>query len=154
MKKIKLTQGKFALVDNTDYNKVSKYKWCCSKQGHTFFAERRLNNLLVRMHRFILKLKRGDRKEIDHINHNGLDNRRSNLRVCTRSQNLWNLRLLRRTKTQVKGVHLFRNKKFQYRITYYGKEVHGGYTEKLADAIRYRNCMARILHGKFATIIK
>lgn len=90
MKKIKLTQGKYAIIDNEDFDLVSEYKWCAVNIKGCWYATRRPNkkNPHRRMHRFILSAK--DNQEIDHINRNGLDNRRLNIKICTRSENCSN----------------------------------------------------------------
>lgn len=92
-KEIPLTQGKVALVDDEDYPTVIKYRWCAVKDTHTFYA---LRNILaptgkrhnIRMHRMILNLPEGVIS--DHINGNGLDNRRKNLQIVTNRQNCQN----------------------------------------------------------------
>jgi len=89
-RRIPLTQGKFAIVDAEDYERIAGYKWFAARFERGFYALRtgkdnkgRQRN--VRMHREILGEPKG--KIIDHINHNGLDNRRANIRVVTRQQN-------------------------------------------------------------------
>ena len=114
MKKIPLTQGKFALVDDEDYEKLSRHNWCAVKIGRGFYAargERRGGGrglgigktFAVLMHRQITKFPHN--LVVDHVNHNGLDNRKLNLRVCTRAQNNQNLAGARRnSKTGIRGV--------------------------------------------------
>ncbi len=102
-KEIILTQGKVALVDNGVYNEVNKHKWCTYHQGSgkniRWYAMRndcstgKKKN--IRMHRFIWELVNGPIPEgfqIDHINHNGLDNRLENLRLATNAENMFNQR--------------------------------------------------------------
>jgi len=92
MKKILLTQNKFALVNNRDYEWLCQYKWHAHKAMYTFYACRGIRidgrRATVSMHRVVLGLKPGDGKEIHHIDKNGLNNRRSNLRICSRSENM------------------------------------------------------------------
>ena len=92
MKFIPLTQGKFAIVDDEDYDWLMTWKWCAVKQGHTFYAytntPRSQGKTLIGMHRFLMCHPKG--MDIDHINHNGLDNRRSNIRIATRRENAAN----------------------------------------------------------------
>ncbi|KKM14674.1 hypothetical protein LCGC14_1703720, partial [marine sediment metagenome] len=92
MKRIPLTQGKFAIVDDDIFDYLSQWKWYAQKDRNTFYA---LRNVVVkgkaktiRMHRQILNSKKG--QQTDHLNGNGLDNRRCNLRICTRSQQAMN----------------------------------------------------------------
>jgi len=90
MKKIKLTQGKSAIVDNDLFEELSQYNWCVDEDVNTWYANRKENRIIISMHRQILGLKYKDGKIVDHINHNGLDNRRSNLRVVTHIENCRN----------------------------------------------------------------
>lgn len=90
MKQIALTQGMVALVDDADFEWLNQWKWFAAKSGHCFYARRKENGRLIQMHRVIAGC--APDLEIDHLNHNGLDNRRENLRVCTRSLNMANRR--------------------------------------------------------------
>lgn len=90
-----------ALVDAADFEALSKHKWQMLRSGKTHYAMRSVHvpgtrsaAVTIYMHREILGLKPGDGHgiEADHINHDGLDNRRCNLRACTRSENLRNRR--------------------------------------------------------------
>lgn len=95
MKEIPLTQGQVALVDDADYDWLSKYNWHLKRdKSHTCYAERCINTpqgwRKMRMHREIMNAPKG--MEIDHKDHNGLNNQRENLRICTRSQNSFNQR--------------------------------------------------------------
>ena len=88
MKKIPLTQGKFALVDDEDYNAVvSKGRWSAQKVsgGRNYYAQRQGG---LMMHRLIMDAPKD--MVVDHINGDGLDNRRENLRLATRQQNAIN----------------------------------------------------------------
>ena len=102
MKRIPLSQGQYAIVDDKVYAKLSKYKWYAlwCKDIHNYYAVRniRLSNgkdTLQLMHRRILGLKRGDKRQGDHIDHNTLDNRRSNIRIVTNQENQHNKRRVR-----------------------------------------------------------
>jgi len=105
VKKIRLTKGLFALVDDEDFERVNQFKWCASleSRGTKYYAIRWVWNketkrrVKIRMHRFIMDLPPGsiDGLVVDHINDDGLDNRRScNLEVITAEENLkrstWN----------------------------------------------------------------
>ena len=76
MKEIKLTQGKVAIVDDTDYEKVKFFKWCASKDNRTYYAVslEKINGKWkrVKMHRLILGLKRFDGIIVDHCDGNGV----------------------------------------------------------------------------------
>jgi len=93
MKKIKLTKKQVALVDDSDYEELNRFKWHARKTVKTFYAERTFTigngkRKNVFMHRYIMQTPKGF--DTDHIDGNGLNNQRSNLRVCTRSENLRN----------------------------------------------------------------
>ena len=85
MKEIELTQGKVAIVDYRDYEWLSHWGWFAIKPNtsHTWYARRTGS---ISMHRQIMGYPR--KLEIDHINGNGLDNRRENLRTCTRQESM------------------------------------------------------------------
>ena len=87
---IPLTQGQFAIVDAEDYEWLSRHKWCAAKSRDNFYAHRFGDGTIVNMHREIMRAPKG--VICDHKNHNGLDNRKSNLRLCTSAQNQYNKR--------------------------------------------------------------
>lgn len=86
--KIKLLHGKTATIDNKDGDRVQQYQWYARKCRTNEYVYATINHKLVLLHRFILGLKQGDGKIVDHINHNGLDNRRRNLRLVTPAENV------------------------------------------------------------------
>lgn len=110
MKRIKLTQGQVALVDDADYDWLNQWKWYAYKhRSGNFYAVRRSirkneKRYTVRMHRQILGLGFRDKRQGDHQNHNTLDNRRYNLRVCTSSQNQMNRISRPKSSSKYKGV--------------------------------------------------
>ncbi len=124
MKKISLTQGKFAQIDDLDYEIVKNYKWHASKCGKVSYAAHKFYSLegskTVYMHRMLFPLiKEG---QIDHIDGNGLNNQRENLRVCTISQNKQNVGLTKSNTSGFKGVSYHKmGKKWQVKIRI-GKE--------------------------------
>ena len=91
-RRIPLTQGKYAIVDQDDFERLNKHKWCAVKSCNTFYAGRTIyvgkKNISIMMHRQILHPP--GHLFVDHINHNGLDNRKANLRLATCAQNNYN----------------------------------------------------------------
>ena len=94
MKEIQLTQGRVALVDDEDFERLNQWKWCAHKDGNMFYAirsyKRKIDNKIksILMHRLITDAKKG--QIIDHKDRNGLNNQKSNIRFCTVSQNAQN----------------------------------------------------------------
>jgi hypothetical protein len=91
MKKIYLSgkngKDKFVLVDDDDYEKLSRYKWCWSKGYALRSYSENKKRIYVFMHRQILGLNYSDKILVDHINFDRLDNRKENLRLCSVSEN-------------------------------------------------------------------
>ena len=110
----------------------------------------RVNERTVRMHRAILDVPKG--KIVDHINHNGLDNRRANLRVATRRQNAWNKRKRRsKCSSQYKGVMWLKKAgKWQARISCKGRSIVIGYFDDEKAAARAYDARAAELFGEYA----
>lgn len=104
MREIQLTQGKVAIVDDDDYEGLSIHRWYAAKYGRNWYALRSGSDGKVYMHRHILGLRKGDPLEVDHKNRESLDNRRENLRACTRQQNTRNRRGRKNTSSKHKGV--------------------------------------------------
>jgi hypothetical protein len=99
MKKIPLTQGYFAIVDDSDFDMLNRVKWHANKGHNTFYAQRSVLQengkwKNVQMHRVILGVH-DPKIQVDHINGDGLDNRRCNLRSCTRSENMQNQQIIK-----------------------------------------------------------
>jgi len=156
MKKIPLTQGKYAIVDDSDFEWLNSYKWCASKSGHTFYAVRRRLKTegpgpAIIMHRAILGLGPEDKQEVDHKNHNGLYNRRNNLRACTSTQNHQNKTLQKNGSSIYKGVSWdkFRHK-WHAHIRINGHAKYLGYFVNEIEAAQTYDEAARKYFGEFA----
>ena len=152
MKRIPLTKGQFAIVDDEDYERVSKYKWQATWGGYCYYATRipwnKGKRHEIRMHRFILNAP--DDKIVDHIDFNGLNNRRDNIRTCTHSQSQYHRRSHGGT-SKYKGVSLCRkNNKWQAQIKHNRKSKWIGQYEKEKDAAKAYNKKAKELFGDFA----
>lgn len=129
--RIPTTKGLEILVDKKDYKELVKYKWCVgAKQSKTYYAQRRVTiskgvNKIVWMHRIIMNPP--DNMVVDHINGNGLDNRRCNLRICTRSQNQFNRSKQIDNTSGFKGVYFDQSRnKWCAEIRVYKKKIHLG----------------------------
>lgn len=146
---IPLTQGKFAIVDAEDYDRLAKYKWCVSQSGNTFYAVRRRRNKTVIMHREIMKAPKS--LLVDHKDGNGLKNRKSNLRLCTAYQNVCNRRPRSKSSSKYKGVSWYRRDKiWQVQICYSGKSIHlGRFEDEMEAGVAYDR-KAEALFGEFA----
>src|SRR5690348_10789113 len=107
-KSISLTQGKSALVDDEDYEYLNQWKWHAYRSKHTWYASRKGSDhkTHIDMHRMIMCAAAG--VLVDHINRDGLDNRRKNLRLCTVGQNNHNRGINKNSKTGYKGVLLMK----------------------------------------------
>lgn len=151
MRKIKLTQGKWAMVDDEDYGWLSQWRWHAIKTPYTFYVVRNSPKVkgrqnTIRMHRQILTPKIG--QLVDHINHNGLDNRKENLRFCGHSQNQFNKRKWKNTTSKFKGVSWQRavgkwrgRWKAQIRISY--KLIYLGVFINQIEAAQAYDCAAK-----------
>lgn len=121
-----------ALVDYEDLPKLIKYKWRLSKQGYA------INRQIGYMHRVVLDSPK--EKEVDHIHHNTLDNRKSQLRLCTRSQNSMNRRHQSNSTTKIKGVYkCSQTGKYACEITVGGRRIWLGRHSSLEKAKQVRN---------------
>jgi hypothetical protein len=158
MKEIKLGgkkgAGMVALVDDEEFERVNKYKWRLDINGKNKYA---LSNIYInnkkttiRLHRFIFNLNKNI-KCIDHINHNGLDCRKINLRVCSYSQNQGNRMPTIGCTSKFKGVYWDKSRnKWLCEITPNKKKKHIGRFENEIDAAKAYDEKAREVYGEFA----
>ena len=158
MKKIALIGkygiGKFALVDDDDFERLNKHRWHCDNYGYVRTAIiGGGDKCRIRMHRMIMNPP--SKMEVDHIDHIVLNNQKSNLRICTHSQNQKNLKMTIQSRSGFKGVYRVKNKNgWQSAITYNGKKIRlGTYKNKIAAAKAY-NKAAKKYHGEFAILNK
>lgn len=151
MRKIKLTRGKEAIVDDDDFEYLNKFKWHYQAQGG--YAFRAKQHGARQMHRTIVNCPGG--KFVDHINGDGLDNRKSNLRICTKAQNGMNRGRQKQNKSGFKGVVWnMRLKKWIAQIGCKGikKTMHiGVFNSPIDAAVAYDN-EAKKIHGEFAKL--
>lgn len=144
-RELKLPCGKIALIDEEDAEHVMKFKWHYNALGYVARGTTRTGIAHTTLHRFVTDAPKG--MEVDHINHNGLDNRKMNLRVCTRSENMANRRQ--------KGWSISsRNKAnpFISAICKDGKRRHLGYFPTAEAAAEAYHKARRELFGDFAYV--
>jgi hypothetical protein len=155
-KEITLTKGQSTVVDDEDYEWLSANKWQFNIRGYAIRYERITpeKRVYLRMHRKILERMIGrslvEGEVCDHINGDRLDNRRSNLRVATISQNTANCKNLSRNTTGYKGVQRSKTPgKWIAAIHSYGKMKHLGVFDNPIDAAIAYDEQVRKLHGEF-----
>jgi len=157
MQKLELSRGKVALVDDEDYEWLSQWRWCCAEPRPGRFYAVRSNyetgkRTTLYLHRVIMECS--DDMEIDHINHDGLDNRRANLRVCTHAENIRNASKIKRSATSpYKGVRKVTNSGlYTAKIIYNTIPLLLGSYIYAETAALVHDLFAREYHGKFATV--
>jgi hypothetical protein len=149
-KEIELTNGGIAIVDDEDYEELLKYKWHKKIDGYaarTVYEKGKFQT--IRMHREIMDAPKGF--DVDHVNGNRLDNRKTNLRKATRSQNVMNKGKLSNNKSGYKGVYWdSQTKKWRACIRVNGKLINlGRFQDKDEAALEY-NKAAIFYHKEFA----
>ncbi len=152
-KQIPLTQGKYALVDDDVYEWASQYRWCASNKGNTSYAVRNVGNGLVikriHLHREIMNAPHGTL--VDHINGDGLNCTRANMRLASRSENNRNSCKQINNTSGFKGVYWNKNKnKWHAQIRANNRRVHIGLFPDIEQAARAYDVAARKYHGEFA----
>jgi hypothetical protein len=149
--KIPLSGGKAILIDGQSLERIAPHKWYAVKMRNIWYAITHTNGCgTISMHRLIMEARPG--QEIDHINGNGLDNRRINLRLVTRQQNLQNQKT-RQHISSYKGVSWERRiKRWKARITHNYQIFYLGCFKNEKDAARAYNRAALHLFGEYARL--
>jgi hypothetical protein len=159
MKQIPLTKGYFAIVDDDDYERLSKHKWTAVVTGKHIkrvYAYRRVGwdnakrrwAQAIYLHREIANPPDGF--DVDHINHDTLDNRKENLRHATRSQNLANNRRARGV-VGLRGVTITTDRKQALYLAQLGSKKLGTFSDK-SEAARVYDAAAFKKYGEFASL--
>jgi len=147
-KLIPLTQGHFAIVDAADFERLNQYKWHVKKDRNKYYAESQKNGKNIKMHRLITGAP--EHLFVDHRDHNGLNNRRWNLRLCTRAENMHNQRPQQGGTSKYKGV--FWNKRARKYVSQIGmsgnRKTIGYFDDEIEAAISY-DLKAMELFGEF-----
>lgn len=163
MKRIKLDKGYSTMVDNEDYDQLMKYAWHAKidRGGRKVYAVRSQafykedgarSSKTIRMHRVLLGINEAN-VLVDHKDHNGLNNQKSNLRICDKEKNSYNTRKRKGCASIYKGVS-WEKDKWRSAIQFNKKIIRLGRYEKEIDAAIAYNNRAIELFGEFANINK
>ncbi|HUU89291.1 MAG TPA: AP2 domain-containing protein [Candidatus Glassbacteria bacterium] len=157
MKIIELTQGQVTLVDDEDFKNLNQFKWWADKiPSGDFYVTRNIKIEKVwkkiKMHRIIMNAQKG--QYVDHRDHNTLNNRKSNLRICTTAENGMNRQKGRGAYTSKhKGVSWQKyRKEWAAYIKVTGKTIHLGRFDNENDAAQAYNVAALKYYGEFACL--
>lgn len=162
MRKVKLTLGQIALIDNDDFENLSRFRWCAKlakvlANGQKKYIAVTANyqpflkqNKPIKMHRLIMKCPPG--LTVDHIDGNTLNNRKSNLRIATLSENNKNKRSLIKPRSGLKGVYAVANsvRRWRSQIMSERKLFYLGTFATKEEAVLAYNGAAKVHHQKFA----
>lgn len=154
MKYLPLSQGKKAIVDDEDFDFLNQWKWSASVRGRHSYAVRRQSgtNKILYLHRELLGVKKRA-SHVDHKNGDPLDNRRSNLRICSHTQNLRNRGMNSRNSSGFKGVtHQTLSPFWVAQIGVDGKRLYLGTFKTKIEAAQAYDEAALKHHGRFAVL--
>lgn len=158
MKEIPVSRGMVALVDDEDFDLVGHLRWYASivNKGSCFYAARHTSrksekHMVIYMHRIILNAPSG--MDVDHINGNGLDNQKKNLRLCNHQQNMCNIRKRKGASSLYKGVHWAKIHQRWVAKIEVNKKIRavGVFRTEIEAALAY-NEAAKELHGEYAVL--
>ena len=147
------------LIDIIDFKIVSQYRWHCIVKSNTSYARTHIYNPpnvihhSILMHRLLIEIPTNSKLMIDHINGNGLDNRRKNIRLATNIENGRNSKRPRNNASGFKGVSwVNRDNKWLARIMITGKRLFLGYFDNPEDAAKAYDKAALKYHKNFAQL--
>lgn len=158
VREIKLTKGKVALVDEEDFDILSQFNWIYNPKGYAYASigyrvngERRKRYKKIYMHRMILNPP--PNMKVDHIDGNGLNNTRANLRIVTQGQNVINKRNQSNNSSGYKGVYWNKQRqKWHVRVFKNRKCLYSGFFDSVHEAGKAYNQQALKIHGEFAKL--
>lgn len=148
--------GYDVLIDEEDYERVKAIDWHFKNQnGYIYFRKRIWKNnkgVTVLLHRYIMGIS-GAGQIVDHISRNTLDNRKCNLRICTRQENSRNCKNMNTNKSGYKGVGFKKDQnKWRARISFNNKSIHLGYFDTPEEAYEAYCKASKKYHGEFGRI--
>jgi hypothetical protein len=153
MKEISLNKGFTTQVDDEDYKYLNQFKWRVAIYNHTSYARRTLwikgenRSISLHMHRVILNVPIG--MQVDHIDHNGLNNQKSNIRICTETQNHRN----KKPNGKYRGISWVpKLKKWRAYIFINNRQIWVGAFIDDISAAKARDEAAKEIYGEFATL--
>ena len=152
MKQVPLTQGYIAIVDDEDFEKIKHHKWSITsnKEKTHVYARAKIAGKTIKLHRYILGLT-DKSMVVDHIDHNGLNNTRSNLRVCTLKENQANQKPKKNAASKYRGLAWNKQRlKWQVSIKVNGVQKYLGIYKNEDEAARVYDKHAKIQYGEFA----
>ena len=150
--KIFTSDGNIILIDTEDYDKIKKYCWSIATNGYVQSRDYDSNNSMVLIHRVIMNAPKN--KIIDHKNHNVLDNRKENLRLCNQYNNMANQNLSKANTSGYKGVYWSNEKdKWYVKIGYKNNNIHLGYFDNIEEAFKTRKKAEEEYFGEYRNII-
>lgn len=154
MAEIKTKRGDVILVDDEDYAELASRSWFVDGNGYAKRTQRvgprrEGRQITIPMHRHIVGLDGNDRRQVDHINGNPLDNRRANLRICSKDENSRNRRVHSNNRLGIKGVSRH-GLKFRSEIQINKRRIYLGLHDTAELANEFYSLAAEMLHGEFA----
>ena len=145
---VPLTQGLVATIDASDLHLVEGRNWCATRMGNIVYGVTKINRASVLLHAAIMGKRPGF--QVDHIDGDGLNNRRSNLRFASKAQNQWNRAIPSNNKSGIKGASwCSTNKKWRAAITVSGKYIGLGYFQSPEEAGEAYKVAALKHHGEY-----
>lgn len=137
-------------IDKEDLEKCSKLTWHYAKNKDSKYIQSRIKGKMVKLHRYIMDINDSN-LVVDHINRNPLDNRKSNLRICSYKENSFNKSIRADNTSGITGVSFHKiNKKWRAKIKYNNITIHLGYFEDMNEALVNRRIAEEMLFGEYS----